>query len=288
MKPTDLRRYKAALTNLVEHRNPPRHAVRVLSREAGKVGGDPATPVAVLGRDHIQSVLGAVITGEMSGAELCAWAGAVLDRLAYLHTGGKPLSAEIGYQAAVYNAVKLLAATAARDLNAAVMGRVIALLDCADLDPGREWSEEETARYGAMMEMAHQGMIGQVKQGLAAALLEADIRGISDPELIPIMLSRGVPQPGQHSNCPLGEDEDDLAGFELCGVTWMIRPGPARDLADLSRVSLGRTRSAALIAHDHGEFRDLIALARTEPVPAAVARALPWILATARVSGLRL
>jgi hypothetical protein len=288
MKSTDLRRYKTALTNLICHRNPPRLAIRALVREAERIGGDPQAPLAVLTRDHLHDILGAHLSGELDCNELCAWATAVFNRLAYLHTGGKPISAEIGYQSAVYTATKLLAAKEPADLDAAVLARASALLECTDLDPAKEWSQKETAQWEAMMELAHPGMVEHAKQGLAAALLEADIRGIPDPQPIPIMLCRGQPQPSQHQAPPLREGESDLAGFELCGCTWIIRPGPAPDLADLSRVSLGRTTPAALIAHDQGEYRHLVAIAGAEPVPGAVKTALPALLAAARASGLRL
>jgi hypothetical protein len=239
MKPAD--QYRTALADLVERRKRPRFAARALRRAAARLGGDPATPVAVLDRNHVHGLIGAFLAGELDAAEVCVWAGTVSERLSYLHTGGGPLSAEIGYQSAIYNAVRLLADTQPQDIDAELLARASALLDCADLDPhGREWNEEEIAQAEAMINLAAPGMIGQARQGLETALLEADIRGIHDPHAIPIMLARGKPEPGQHRVRPLGEGEKDLASFELCGCTWMIRPGPASGVAVLTRVSLGR------------------------------------------------
>ncbi|MFG3338747.1 hypothetical protein [Glycomyces sp. NPDC048151] len=288
MKRNDLRRYTAVLTNLIERRTPPRHAIRALRREAEKIGGVPQVPVAVLTRDHVHGALGACLAGELDAVEVCAWSDVVVEHLSYLNTGGKALAAEIGYQSAIYNALRHLSDRQAADLDVEALGRASALLDYADLDPNREWTDEETARGMAMIDLVQPGMQEQAQQGLELAHLEADIRGLHDAEPIPLMLSRGIPQPGQYRARPLGEGEFDLVGFELAGCTWMIRPGKALGFAELARVSRGRDRLAAHILHESGEFQSLIPAEDAEPVPEAVASALAQILADARASGLRL
>jgi hypothetical protein len=282
-----LRQYTTALIDLIERRKLPGLAIRRLRQAAQRLGGAPDTPVAVLTRDHLRDAVGAHLAGELDCSDLGAWSQVVFDRLSYLHTGGKPLSAEIGHQIAVYTAVKHLAAAKA-NIDTETLASIIAILDIPDHDPNREWTEEETTRWEAMMDLDHPGLRLRAEQGLEAALLEAEIRGIDDPHPVRLFLARCQSEPEWHRPRPLEDGEMDMVAFELCATTWMIRPSTAPGIAELARACLGRVSPAAHITHERGEFRRLDTIEDAEPIPQAVADILPLVLAEARASGLSL
>jgi hypothetical protein len=288
-----LNRYRAALSNLIECRSHPRLAERALARETNRIGGNPATPLLVLARSHVHAIVGALATAELEAEAARTWARAVFERLAYLDTGGSPVAAEISYRFAIYNTVEILAADPPPfTLDTEGLARLDALLECPDVpeDDG-DWDEDTIAAFNARQHLLPQGTgldLDQIQQHLETAILEADIRGIPDPQPVPFLLAVGRPQPGEHLRPPLGEGETDMLGFDLCDQSWMIRPGPAPGIAALYRASKGRLALAAHLVHDKGTYERLLPIPDSDPAPPLVIVSIPIILADARVSGLRL